>query len=228
MLTKLISKIYSVIINNYRIIGDKTNISKGVKIRGAVLKGKISLGTGVKVLGGVYISGQVEIEKFTSINGPNTDIYAKINRVKIGSFCSIARNVSIQEFNHRTDTLTTYFINKNIFKEGSFTKEISSKGDIIIGNDVWVGAHSVILSGANISDGVVIAANSVVSGYIPPYAIVGGIPARIIKYRFDEDIINLLLEIKWWKWDLEKIKSNITLFDGELTVEKLLPYCNHS
>lgn len=224
MVYKIISKIYNVLINNYKIVNIKSKLPNNVYIKGAIVKGDVIIGPGVKIFGGVYISGKVVIKKYTSINGPNTDIYSKINRVEIGSFCSIARNVSIQEFNHRMDRITTYFINKNIFKEKSFADEISSKGDIAIGNDVWIGAHSVILSGAHISDGVVVAANSVVSGYIPPFAIVGGSPAKVIKYRFSEDIIKQLLEIKWWNWDLEKLNTNRDLFNGELTKEKLKLY----
>ncbi|PWB24611.1 hypothetical protein DCO46_11265 [Flavobacterium sp. HTF] len=90
--------------------------------------------------------------------------------------------------------------------------DIVSKGPIKVGNDVWIGAHSVILSGVTIGDGAIIASNSVINKDVPPYAIVGGSPARIIKYRFDKPTIDNLLKIKWWDWDLKKIKANKELF----------------
>lgn len=86
--------------------------------------------------------------------------------------------------------------------------EIESSGDIIIGNDVWIGYNSVILSGTEIPDGCVIGANTVVKGYnFKPYDIIIGNPAKSIKKRFDEETINTLLEIKWWDWDIEDIKK---------------------
>ena len=84
-------------------------------------------------------------------------------------------------------------------------------GDIIIENDVWVGARSTIMSGVKISNGAVVAAGSVVTKDVPPYTIVGGNPARIIKYRFDESQIEKLLKISWWDWDEDKIRENAEL-----------------
>ena len=96
-----------------------------------------------------------------------------------------------------------------------------SKGPIVIGNDVWIGSHVAVLPGAEVSNGAIIAANSVVKTKIPPYAIVGGGAAKIIKYRFDEKVIEKLLQIKWWEWSIDKIKRNKQLFDGPLTIDTL-------
>ena len=97
------------------------------------------------------------------------------------------------------------------------------KGDIIIGNDVWVAFGATILSGVKIGDGAVVAAGSVVTKDIPPYAIVGGVPAKVIKYRFDDEIIKSLQDIKWWDWDQETIKKRVGDFtEPEVFIQK---YC---
>ncbi|MBE7639221.1 antibiotic acetyltransferase [Salegentibacter sp. BLCTC] len=170
-----------------------------VTLRETQIKGEVRIGEGSKIENGVTISNKsyLEIGRFTSIIGPNTDIYCALNSVKIGSFCSIARNVTIQEFNHNSHNFTTYFIEQNLLENRERNERVS-KGSIVIGNDVWIGAHCVILSGSEIGDGAIVAANSVVNGKVPPYAIVGGTPARVIKYRFSEEKIKLLLESKWW------------------------------
>jgi len=189
-----------------------------VNLRNVQISGKIKIGEGSKIEKGVKISNKssVEIGRFTSINGPNTDIYCGINSVKIGSFCSIARNVTIQEFNHNSQNFTTCFIEQNLLGK-RIKNETISKGQIIIGNDVWIGAQCVILSGAEIGDGAIIAANSVVSGKIPPYAIAAGTPAKVIKYRFSAGKIKILLESKWWV-DINKnnYKKYFELFNREI------------
>ena len=81
-----------------------------------------------------------------------------------------------------------------------------------IGHDVWIGANALILPEVTIGDGAVIAAGAVVTRDVPPYAIVGGVPARVIRYRFSPEMIDAFLEIKWWDWPLEKIKENFDLF----------------
>jgi serine acetyltransferase len=86
-----------------------------------------------------------------------------------------------------------------------------TKGDVIIGNDVWLGADSVILSGVTIGDGAAIGARAVVTGNIPPYAIVAGNPARIVKNRFDDETISRLLKIKWWEWEDAKIDKALPM-----------------
>lgn len=83
------------------------------------------------------------------------------------------------------------------------------KGDIVIGNDVWIGYEAVILAGVTIGDGAVIGSRAVVTKDVPPYTIVGGVPARTIRRRFDEDIVEELLRLRWWDWPEEVIKENI-------------------
>ena len=194
-------------------------ISPKATVTACELHGNISIGDHAR-LKGAYISGEVRIGKNSSLWGPNIFIYSKLNPVVIGNFCSIASNVVMQEFNHIHDRCSSYFIFQNVFGE-SMEKDINSKGKIEIENDVWIGAHTVIVSGVKIGNGAVIGANSVVSSDIPPYAIAVGSPAKVIRYRFDETVIAKLQEIQWWNWDHERIKRNRSLFEGKMTLEKL-------
>jgi acetyltransferase-like isoleucine patch superfamily enzyme len=127
----------------------------------------------------------------------------------IGNFCSIGGNVNIYlGGNHRIDWVSTYpfgHIHQNTFDNFKGEGHPSTKGDVIIGNDVWIGDNVTIMSGVTIGDGVVIANNSHVIKDIEPYSLVGGNPAKLIKYRFTHEQIKKLLEIKWWFWDDEKI-----------------------
>jgi len=135
----------------------------------------------------------------------------KAAKLVVGNFCSIATNVNIYlGGNHRTDWVTTYpfgHINKDKFNIFNGQGHPSTKGDVIIGNDVWIGANVTIMSGITIGDGAVIANNSHVVKSIAPYSLVGGNPAKLIKYRFTEEQIEKLLEIKWWYWDDAKINK---------------------
>jgi acetyltransferase-like isoleucine patch superfamily enzyme len=121
----------------------------------------------------------------------------------IGSFCSIAARIKIYcGGNHRTDWITTYpFGHIGGFSKHDGKGHPSTNGDVVIGNDVWIGADVTIMSGVTIGDGAVIAANSHVVKDVEPYTIVGGNPAKTIRKRFSDEIINKLLEIKWWNLD---------------------------
>lgn len=127
----------------------------------------------------------------------------------VGSFCSIAANVNIYlGGNHRTDWVTTYpfgHIYKDTFKTFNGEGHPATKGDVIIGNDVWIGSNATIMSGVTIGDGAVIANNSHVVKNIEPYSLVGGNPAKLIRYRFTQEQIDQLLKIKWWEWEDNKI-----------------------
>jgi acetyltransferase-like isoleucine patch superfamily enzyme len=135
--------------------------------------------------------------------------------VYIGNFCSIANNITIYVGgNHRSDWITTYpfgHINKTIFTNHDGKGHPSSNGDVVIGNDVWIGANVTIMSGITIGDGAVLANNSHIVKNVEPYSIVGGNPGRHIKYRFTEEQIKKLLDIKWWNWEESKINSNLNL-----------------
>lgn len=133
--------------------------------------------------------------------------------LKIGKFCSIANNVEVfTGGNHRVDWFTTYpfgHIHRDIFVGFNGEGHPATKGDVTIGNDVWIGNGVTIMSGITIGDGAVIGAKSVVVKNVAPYSIVGGNPAKELKKRFSDDIINKLLELKWWEWEDNKINANI-------------------
>lgn len=182
----------------------KITLDKNIKTSNSVISGNITIGSYSKIIDGVELYGNIEIGKHTTINGPNTDFRSVINSIIIGNFCSIARNVTFQEYNHDFSKMTSYFIKCNM-QGKSMQEDVVSKGAIILGHDVWIGTQCVVLSGAKIGTGAVIAANSVVTGEIPPYAIAAGSPAKVIKYRFDEKKIEELLESEWWNKSNEEV-----------------------
>lgn len=150
----------------------------------------------------------------------NVEVNARINKIVIGNYCSIAKNTLIIEYSHHLNRLSTYFISKNFFK-GNMNFDVFSKGNIIIKNDVWIGANVVVLSGVTIGNGAVIGANSVVKHSVPDYAIVSGNPARILKYRFEKDFIHELLEIEWWNLIPAKLYLLRPFLDKELSHDSL-------
>ncbi|WP_417063892.1 Vat family streptogramin A O-acetyltransferase [Kamptonema animale] len=147
-----------------------------------------------------------------------------IDRLIIGKFCAIATNVKfiMNGANHKLDGISTYPF--PIFGNGwesamNKLMDLPSRGDTVIGNDVWIGYESLIMPGVKIGDGAIVAARAVVVNDIPPYTVAGGNPARPIKQRFSDAEIAQLLEIKWWDWEIEKITSNIDkIMDGDVTV----------
>ncbi len=132
--------------------------------------------------------------------------------LRIGAFCSIAAGVKILlGGEHRVDWVTTYPFSMLWKKGHHITGHPKTKGDVIIGNDVWIGSEAVIMSGVKIGDGAVIGIRSVVTKDVAPYAIVAGNPARLIRKRFDDATIQHLLELKWWNWTNERIEEMLPL-----------------
>jgi len=129
----------------------------------------------------------------------------------VGAFCSIASGVTIfLGLNHRTDWVSTYpfgHIHQATFNSFDGAGHPSTKGDVVIGNDVWIGDGATIMSGVTIGDGVVVAKNSHVVKNAEPYTIIGGNPAKTIKYRFSAVQIGQLLAIRWWDWEDAKINQ---------------------
>lgn len=139
-----------------------------------------------------------------------------LTRVKlvIGKFCAIAAETRfVMTGDHKLDAISTYPF--PIFNEGwenAFdVNNLPIKGDIIVGNDVWFGYDSLVKNGVTIGDGAIIATRAVVVKDVPPYAIVAGNPARVVKMRFDEKTIERLLHIAWWNWEIEKINRHLSL-----------------
>lgn len=137
------------------------------------------------------------------------------DKLVIGKFCSIACGAKFifTSANHTMKSLSTYpfpiFFEEWGLDVANITDAWDNKGDIVIGNDVWIGYEAVILSGVTIGDGAIIGTRAVVTKDVPPYTIVGGVPARHIRRRFDEETVTRLMELKWWEWSVEKIKENL-------------------
>lgn len=138
------------------------------------------------------------------------------DRLIIGRYCSVACGVKFlfTSANHSLSSLSTYpfpiFYDEWNLDGKNVTDAWDNKGDIVIGNDVWIGFEAVIMSGVTIGDGAIIASRAVVTKDVPPYTIVGGVPARRIRKRFDDYTVSKLEEIKWWNWPPEKIDRNIS------------------
>ena len=130
----------------------------------------------------------------------------------MGKYCSIGTNVFIfLGSEHRVDWVSTYPF-PFLWPAAKYIQgHPSTKGDVVIGNDVWIAFGTTILSGVTIGDGAAIGACSVVTRNIPPYAVAAGNPAQVIRYRFDDETIQKLLEIKWWNWPDDKVAENVHL-----------------
>ena len=196
------------------------DLGKNIEIKDSIIVGNVVIGNN-SMMKRVSINGEkIKIGNYTSLWGPNIFISQNKNSISIGNFCSIAKNVSIQEYNHNSKKISTYFIGQNIFNE-NWENEKISKGEIKILNDVWIGEKCTILGGVTIGNGAIIGDGSIVTKNIPDYAIAVGSPAKIIGYRFEESIIEKLQQIKWWNWDVDQIKNNKSLFQNELDIEYL-------
>ena len=142
------------------------------------------------------------------------------DRLVIGKFCSIACGAKFifTSANHSLKSLSTYpfpiFFEEWDLDVTNITDAWDNKGNIIIGNDVWIGYEAVILSGVTIGDGAIIGTHAVVTKDVPPYTIVGGVPAKPIRKRFNDKTIARLLELKWWDWPEERIKANLEIIQS--------------
>lgn len=158
---------------------------------------------------------RVTVGRFTYGN-PRIMLWAEGERIEIGAFCSIAEGVTIfGGGEHNLNWVTTYplriaFGHPTAYEDG----HPGTKGRTSIGSDVWIGYGATILSGVTIGDGAVIGAGAVVAKNVAPYAVVAGNPATLIRYRFDDRMIQRLLEISWWNWPLERIEKHIQLLSN--------------
>jgi virginiamycin A acetyltransferase len=140
------------------------------------------------------------------------------DKLKIGKFCMIASDVSfiMNGANHLTEGVSSYpfAVFGGDWSHAMNGKTYPNRGDIVVGNDVWLGYKSVIMSGVHIGDGAIIGAYSVVTKDVSPYSIVGGNPAKIIRKRFSDTDIERLQKLAWWDWDFDKISRNVQHLTG--------------
>ncbi len=167
------------------------------------VSGAAVLARHISIAEGVLIGANVKIDSFSYVNR-----YTEIGSAEIGRFCSIASFCSIGMDSHPTDWISASPFLKEAIKSES-NGYIDEAERPIIGNDVWIGTHAVILKGVYIGDGAIVAAGAIVTKNVPPFAIVGGVPAKVMKFRFDKDTINKLTALQWWN-----NLNDITLLDN--------------
>lgn len=194
----------------------KVKIGTNCRVNNTIFEGKNSVADGTKLLNCIVGLGSY-INKNSSLSF-----------VKIGKFCSIADSVCVSLGNHPINYVTThpsfYYNTENqigwtLYKGTPLYKEIYRfpKGEnlyqVVIGNDVWIGSHVLIMGGVKIGDGAIIAAGAVVTKDVEPYSIVGGVPAKTIKKRFSSEQIDCLLRIRWWDNPISELEGNLSLFN---------------
>jgi len=174
---------------------------------------------------------QSEVKYFVRLFKSSIGRYSRLNQnckvahTKIGNFTAIGKGTTIGPGSHPLNYLSTnsIFYKRNNYRNDWFKPiDFEESTTVIVGNDVWIGTDAMILNGVTVGDGAVIATKSVVTKNVPPYAIVGGVPAKIINYRFSEEIIKRLLDIKWWDFDDDEIKEHLDIFTNpEITIDLL-------
>lgn len=159
------------------------------------------------------IDKRVTIGAYTYGASPKTFLlFKESDRVTIGRFCSIAYGAKIvASGEHNYKAVANFPFYAHYLNKGG-ERDTFSKGEVIIGNDVWIGARATILSGVRIGDGAVIGAGAVVTRDVLPYSIVAGVPAKFLKFRFSDEVVSKLLEIRWWDWSPDRLTGNIDDF----------------
>lgn len=165
------------------------------------------------------MSNFIEIGKGTLFNGTKHLVSSKDSKIIIGKYCAIANGINIITLNHDYNFPSIQgTLHKKMFNDDHPGCKIEppnkerTKGNVVIGNDVWIGEDVFITGGVTIGDGCCIGAKSIITKDLPPYSICVGVPCKPIKMRFNENIIKLLLDIKWWDWDETKIRNNKRFF----------------
>ena len=187
----------------------RTGDPQTIYLKNAITRGSISVGD--------YTMYNDTVHDPRDFEKNNVLYHYPVNRDRliIGRFCSIACGAKFlfTSANHAMRSLSTYpfpiFFEEWALDRTRVADAWDNKGDIVVGSDVWIGYEAVVLSGVTIGDGAIIGARAVVTRNVPPYAIVGGVPARLIRKRFDDKTIETLLRLKWWNWPSEKIARHI-------------------
>lgn len=197
-------------------------VSPSARITASAIHGPVRVDAHAR-LHKVEVSGPVHIGRNTSLWGPGIFVSARGAPIEIGNFCSIARGVSLHGYEHDPRRITTHYVGRNVLGR-AIDDEVVTGGPISIGHDVWIGAGAQVMSGVSIGTGAVIGAGSVVTKDVPPYAVAVGAPARTVRYRFEEPVIERLLASRWWEWSHEEIRRKEGLFLRPLTAELLDEY----
>ncbi|MBG9312272.1 CatB-related O-acetyltransferase [Corynebacterium diphtheriae bv. mitis] len=177
-----------------------------------------SLESGIEIGDYTYYAGSYHGKRFSEQCVPYPNREGCGDRLIIGKFCSIASGVTFNvggSQRHRKDWISTYPFHYMFREDQEIADGYYKIGDTIVGNDVWIGYEAMIMPGVTIGDGVIIAARAVVTRDVEPYSVVGGIPAKLISKRFDDETIASLLDIAWWNFDLEDIKKMMPLLASD-------------
>lgn len=185
---------------------------------------KATIDNGCTINYNTQINKNSRVLKNSILNNVFLDSYSYVGRnsliqnTSIGKFCSIANDVMIGLGSHPTDLFSTsplFYRKRNTFNLDIIVKNLNFKEytETIIENDVWIGARVTVLDGVKIHNGAIVAAGALVTSDVPPYAIVGGVPAKVIKYRFKKSKIEFLLKSKWWNKEINEIKENMNRFN---------------
>lgn len=175
------------------------------------VSGDVRLADHVRVGEHAVLNGEIDIGRRSNLNGYN-ELHGKVD---VGRYCAIAPRATFRQHNHVTH---------NPSLQGAFYRDVlddqlssTADGPIEIGNDVWLGARAMVLSGVTIGDGAVVGAGSIVTSDVEPYSVVAGVPATHKKWRFRESIREELLDLEWWNWSEADMKSNEAFFRTDLT-----------
>lgn len=174
---------------------------------------RAKLGKHVIIRAGSEVGPNVSIGDYSYISGPRSYVEA----ASIGKFCSIARQTTIGVSGHDYNKVTTHpFIIDPAYKFVTSAVPGTQKPPPVIGHDVWIGMNCVVHRGVSIGNGAVVASDAVVTRDVEPYSIVGGNPARHLKYRFPQEIIDALLKIEWWHWGDTSLTENLNTFNDPI------------
>ena len=229
MLTKIKKELCRVVhrvITQCAVGSKKRDLSQGNnRIAPSVyLHKKAQLEAPVTLYANADIRAKVRIGAFSYINNGTTLFYT----TRVGRYCSIGKKCEIGAVDHPIDWLSSSSIQYNIAEHFEYTpycdgfaqKPFETPEGAVIGNDVWIGSLVFVKAGVTIGDGAIVAAGSVVTKDVPPYAIVGGVPAKVIRYRFDPQQIEKLLALAWWEYELDRL-NGIDFEDIDRAIEQL-------